>query len=71
MQVAHLPQGIIETASIVSATTCNPESEAEVIREALRRCGNNRTRVARELGIHRSTLWRKLKTYNIARIPPG
>ncbi|MDR4026018.1 MAG: helix-turn-helix domain-containing protein [Bilophila sp.] len=30
---------------------------------ALRSCGGNRTRAARELGMDRTTLWRKLQKY--------
>ncbi|MFR0874785.1 MAG: helix-turn-helix domain-containing protein [Bilophila wadsworthia] len=30
---------------------------------ALRACGGNRTRAARELGMDRTTLWRKLQKY--------
>jgi PAS domain S-box-containing protein len=41
------------------------EAEAAAIREALERHGHRRARVARELGISRSTLWRKMKRYGI------
>jgi PAS domain S-box-containing protein len=39
------------------------EVEAQAIRTALQRNGGNRTRAARELGIHRTTLIRKLKRF--------
>ena len=35
--------------------------EAEHILQTLRRCNNNQAQAARELGIGRNTLWRKLK----------
>ena len=35
--------------------------EREAILEAMRQCGNNRNKAAALLGMHRSTLWRKLK----------
>jgi len=35
--------------------------EAQAIRDALERCGNNRTAAARELGMHKSTLFRKAR----------
>ncbi len=41
------------------------ESEQAIICEALDRNNRNRTRAAKELGIDRSTLWRKIKKYNI------
>jgi transcriptional regulator with PAS, ATPase and Fis domain len=41
------------------------KSEKEVIEEALRRHHGNRAAVAAELGVHRSTLWRKIKTYGL------
>jgi PAS domain S-box-containing protein len=39
--------------------------ESETIREALRRNRNNRLATARELGIHKSTLFRKMKALGI------
>ena len=41
------------------------EIETAAIREALRRNNNNRTAAARELGIHKTTLHRKLRTWHI------
>ena len=41
------------------------EAEAAAIRDALGRHDHSRTRAARELGISRSTLWRKMKRYGI------
>lgn len=43
-----------------------PEQERDVILEALRMAGSNRTRAARRLGMSRSTLWAKLKLHGIA-----
>ncbi len=40
-------------------------AEAAAIREALTRSRGNRTRAARELGISRNTLWRKMKRHRI------
>ncbi len=39
--------------------------EAEMIREALFRNNNNRSATARQLGIHKTTLWRKMKKLGI------
>jgi DNA-binding NtrC family response regulator len=41
------------------------ESERERIAWTLRRLGGNQTEAAKALGISRSTLWRKIKTYGI------
>ena len=40
-------------------------AEANAIREALERCGYNRLAAARELGIHKSTLFRKIRSLGI------
>lgn len=42
------------------------ESEAEIIRDTLKRNQGHRGKTARELGIDSSTLWRKMKRLNIA-----
>lgn len=71
IEVEHLPLRIVEAArenmnqhkrSSVAAPETNEEA---ILREALVRHKGNRTKVAKELGLHRSTLWRKLKQYNI------
>jgi transcriptional regulator of acetoin/glycerol metabolism len=41
-------------------------SEAQAIREALDRTGGNRLAAARELGMHKSTLFRKVRLLGIA-----
>jgi PAS domain S-box-containing protein len=41
-------------------------AEAQAIRAALERCGFNRLAAARELGLHKSTLFRKVKSLGIA-----
>ncbi|PHR27409.1 MAG: Fis family transcriptional regulator [Desulfotalea sp.] len=40
-------------------------AEADLILEALKRCNYNRLAAAKELGMHKSTLFRKLKKYRI------
>ena len=42
------------------------QTEAQAIREALERCGFNREQAARALGLHKSTLFRKIKALGLA-----
>lgn len=42
------------------------KTERECILQVLSRCGNNKSRTAKELGISEATLWRKLKKYNVS-----
>ena len=39
--------------------------EESLIRETLERKAGNRQKAARELGMHRTTLWRKMKKYGL------
>ncbi|MBF5044896.1 FHA domain-containing protein [Aggregicoccus sp. 17bor-14] len=41
--------------------------ERQIVEQTLRRCGNNRERVARELGVARSTLFKRLKDWGLTR----
>lgn len=43
------------------------DMEAQLIRNALERLEGNQTEVAKKLGVSRSTLWRKMKEYGIAK----
>jgi len=45
-------------------------AEAEVVKIALRKHDGNRMKVARELGISRATLWRKMKRYSLDHATP-
>ncbi len=49
----------------ISANTAAQLSEAEIIVSVLKRCFWNRQLAAKELGMHRSTLFRKIKKYAI------
>jgi PAS domain S-box-containing protein len=71
--VAHLPAGLRGDAapgasgSALAGTV--REVEAQAIRAALERHHGNRLAAARDLGLHKSTLFRKLKALGIA--PPA
>ena len=40
-----------------------PDGEKDRLVEALRACGGNRTRAARNLSMDRTTLWRNIQKY--------
>ncbi len=62
----HLPDGLLasKTASASTAETME-ELEAQFLTTALERNNWNRTAVAKELGIHKTTLYRKIHKLNI------
>jgi DNA-binding NtrC family response regulator len=62
IEVEHLPHHIVDAAE---AGTLDPQSEKQLIAELLARHHGNRSRVASEQGMHRTTLWRKLKQYQL------
>lgn len=53
-------------ASLPTPNASLDRRERDAIAEAIRRCGHNMSAAARELGISRSTLYRKIKRYGIA-----
>ena len=65
IQVEHLPQHIITQGSATNGLTRGRQNEKDIILDALQRNRGNRSRAAEELGLHRSTLWRKMKTHGI------
>ncbi len=70
IDVSHLPANLGRGAVVSdtvgkSARTAVQHSEAATIIAVLERYGGNRQAAADELGIHRSTLFRKIKKYKI------
>jgi DNA-binding NtrC family response regulator len=63
IQPQHLPPKVCGTSSGHLDALASAERRAIV--RALERHDNNRTRAARELGIHRSTLLRKMRRYGL------
>jgi PAS domain S-box-containing protein len=63
--VEHLPEHIVNESQSSGGVAYDETKERDVILETLRRHGGNRARAARELGMHRTTLWRKLKSYGV------
>jgi PAS domain S-box-containing protein len=68
IQTGHLPGHLRqpEDAAIASQTKSLDELEARFLVDALRRNNWNRQATARELGMHKTTLWRKIKRLGIA-----
>ncbi len=64
----HLPDSfqIQGPGTSISGTRSLDELEGRFIEDALRRNGWNRAATARELGIHKTTLWRKIKRLGIS-----
>lgn len=68
----HLPASLspreaaAEATSSLSIRAQQQTTEAEIIRETLIRNAYNRLATARELGMHKSTLYRKIKRLNLA-----
>jgi PAS domain S-box-containing protein len=58
-----------ETTSPLATEEESPfdQAEAEVIEKALKKHGGDRSKTADELGIGRTTLWRKIRKYGLAR----
>jgi transcriptional regulator with PAS, ATPase and Fis domain len=54
-----------DTATSSSLRNARGNAETLLILEALRKNGNNRLRAARELGISRRTLYKKLHRYGL------
>jgi len=71
IRVTHLPDNLASSppppAARSSSTASKrlPDLEREMIREILEQCEWNRDQAAQELGMHRSTLWRKIQKYGI------
>ncbi len=66
----HFPKEFLEAVRPPVPSTPTPQraledSEVRLIREALERHGGNRARAAAWLGIHKTTLWRKMRRYGI------
>jgi len=63
MLPSHLPQHIVEESNFSHPEPMNEESERSLILDALDRHKGNHSKAAEELGMHRTTLWRKLKGF--------
>ncbi|HIE28502.1 TPA: PAS domain-containing protein [Candidatus Poribacteria bacterium] len=67
IELEHLPKDLSDTTQNHSKPIARPleDAEAETIRKILKKHDGNRLKTARELGIDRTTLWRKMKKYGL------
>jgi PAS domain S-box-containing protein len=70
IELKNLPQEIRQKEEVIRLELSSPseklrQAEVQIIKEALQKHNGNRARTAQELGINKSTLWRKMKKYNI------
>jgi len=69
IQPEHLPEEMLESYAVPTLSLGRrafAEMESQVIYDALARNSYNRSATARELGIHKTTLWRKMKKLGIS-----
>jgi transcriptional regulator with PAS, ATPase and Fis domain len=74
IEIEHLPPEIRETVGAATdkvAPTADSlpvlrSTEIQLIRKTLAKHDGNRLEAARELGLHKTTLWRKMKRYGIS-----
>ncbi len=60
-----LPEDVRRKDDLPERAREKPEDEAQLIKEALKQAGGNKSLAAKMLGMHRTTLWRKIKEYGI------
>jgi len=67
IEPGHLPPEMLESVpeSVVTNTGSIEKMEVHAIKDALRKTEGHKSRAAEILGINPSTLWRKMKKYNI------
>lgn len=58
-------QSCIKSPSSTTLHDVHNEAERAALKQALAECGNNKSRAARKLGIHRTLLYKKIKKHNI------
>ena len=74
LEPGHLPSYILRASAHTPAgepTRRAPDHQQEALIAVLQKHGRNRTLAAMELGIHRSTLWRRMRKFGLTAEPPG
>ncbi|MBN2326623.1 MAG: sigma 54-interacting transcriptional regulator [Candidatus Omnitrophica bacterium] len=70
IDMRHLPRYMLEMIPGRQAELDHSQhfldyAEKRILEEKLKECGGNKVAAAQQLGIHRTTLWRKLKKYHL------
>jgi PAS domain S-box-containing protein len=74
LEPEHLPSYILRASALAPAGEAArkaPDSEQEALLAVLRKHGRNKTLAAQELGIHRSTLWRRMRKFGLVEQLPA
>jgi transcriptional regulator with PAS, ATPase and Fis domain len=74
LEPEHLPSYMTRTSAPPPASEPTGRTSGvaqEALLAALRKHGRNRTLAAMELGIHRSTLWRRMRKFGLTEEPRG
>ncbi len=66
IEIDDLPSRVLDADADPMGSRHATTAERTLICEALERNAGNRSRTAAELGMHRTTLWRKLRQYGLA-----
>ena len=64
--VAHLPEDLIPDAGRSDVRASHDALDAQAIRTAIENAGGNREAAARKLGIHKTTLFRRIKRLGLS-----
>jgi len=73
LEPEHLPSYVVRASAHTPAgesQRSTPDRQQEALLAVLQKHGRNRTRAAMELGIHRSTLWRRMRKFGLTAQPP-
>jgi transcriptional regulator with PAS, ATPase and Fis domain len=74
LEPEHLPSYILRGSAfnpVGERAGRSPDGEHQALLAVLQKHGRNRTLAAMELGIHRSTLWRRMRKFGLTEEPNG
>jgi len=65
IELEHLPAGLLQSADNSGAPATTGQPSREKLADLIARHNGNRSQVARELGVDRTTLWRWMKRLDL------